>query len=96
VASRTDPRDRLVGVPNVVGDRVVASGVGAIDQPVRHALALVARRLRRRGVEAAVDLKGVAPHDFSAEKLGDPHGEPRLARPRRTAQDEDRRLGGRS
>ena len=90
--AREDRGDRGVGVPDVLGEGVIATRVGDVEQPVGDTFPLVARRLRRGGVETAVDLEGIAADDLPSEPEGDERSELRLAGAGRAANDQEPRL----
>jgi hypothetical protein len=60
------------------------SGLGDVDQVMRNASAIFARRLRRTNLEIAIHSNRVATDNLAREFLGEMDGERRLARGRRS------------
>src|SRR5262245_37071094 len=93
--ARGDRRDGRIGALDVDRERAVTTRIGDVDHEVAHAVALLARGLPGRRVEAAVDLDRVAGDDLSAETLGEGYGESGLSGPGGAGEDEERRERGR-
>ena len=91
---------RMDGGRRPAGLHHVAAGVVGhvrghhVDQVVRHARALLRRRLRGPDVHEAVDLHRVGVHDLAAELLGQLDRERGLARRRRSGDDDHGGPGG--
>src|SRR6266851_3590919 len=75
---------------NLQGELAVASRGGIVpwpknvDQMMRNATAFVEAGLCRANIKAAIELRRIARHHFSAEPLREAHTERRLSRCRRT------------
>ena len=73
--TREDRGDRGVGVSHVLGEGVITTRVGDVEQPMPDTLPLLARRLGGCRVKASVDLEGIAADDLACEAQGDERSE---------------------
>ena len=86
-----DPGDRVVGELRPFHRRERPIRVGDVEEMMRHAAALLERRLGRPQIHPAVDLGRVGVDDLAPELPRERDRDRRLPRRRRTADDQELR-----